>query len=150
MTTGLLFTHNRQELGHLESVKPFLLLLSSLKKLEFPKTDFLGLPSHTAMRLRNVFEVEIKERHEDSFLPLRGLNNLFPSGLAICKTSCSSVKSLSAADKRSDGKAGVQQGSLRLLAAGKSPAGLQDIESILKRIGKTSAGWWKGFVLSKE
>ncbi|KAJ7408049.1 hypothetical protein WISP_122966 [Willisornis vidua] len=121
------------------------------EKLHFPKADLLGLPSHTATSLRNVFEVDLKKRIENSFLPLCGLNNFFPHRLAICKTSSSSIKSLCAADdKCSDGKAGVQQGSLRLLAAGKFPAGLQDTESILKRISKTSAGWWESFVLSGE
>lgn len=134
----------------MESIKPFF-LLSRLKKLELPKTDLLGFPSHTATSLRNVFEVDLKERREDSFLPLCGLNNLSPQRLAICKTSSSSIKSLCAADdKRSDGKADVQQGSLRLLAACKFPAGLQDIETILKGVSTTSAGWWESFVLSEE
>lgn len=44
----------------------------------------------------------------------------------------------------------MQQGSPRLPAAGKSPAGLQDIESILKRLGKTSAGWRENFVLEEQ
>jgi len=120
-------------------------------KLEFPKTDLLGLPSHTAASLRNVFEVDLKERSEDSFVPLCDVNNLFPHGLATCKTHSSSAKSLCpAVDKHSGAKTGVQQGSPRLLAAAKSPAVLQDIESILKRICKTSAGWWESFVLSGE
>lgn len=137
-------------LGHCESAKHFY-LLSRLKKLRFPKTDLLGWPSHTATSLKNVFEVDLKKKLEDSFLPLRGLNKFFPHRLAICKTSSSSIKSLCAADdKCSDGKAGVQQRSLRLLAAGKFPAALQDTESILKRISKTLAGWWESFVLSEE
>lgn len=95
--------------------------------------------------------MDLKKRLEDSFLPLYGLNNFFPHRLAICKTSSSSIKRLCAADdKCSDGKAGVQQRSLRLPAAGKFPAALQDVESILKRISKTSAGWWESFVLSEE
>lgn len=44
----------------------------------------------------------------------------------------------------------MQQGSPRLLAAGKSPAGLQDIESILKRLSKTLAGWRENFVLEEQ
>lgn len=86
----------------------------------------LEWPSLTATGLKNVFEMDLKKRIEDSFLPLHGLNDIFPPRLAICKTSSSSTKSLCAADdKCGDGEAGVQQKSLRLLAAGKFPAALQ-------------------------
>lgn len=122
-------------LQHCESVEHFY-LLSRLKKLLFPKTNLLRLPSHTATRLKNVFEMDLKKRLKDSFLPIRGLN-IFPHRLAICKTSSSSIKSLCAADdKCSDGKAAVHQRSLRLLAAGKSPAALQG--NILRPSSKES------------
>lgn len=81
--------------------------------------------------------MDLKKRLEDSFRPLRGLNDIFPHRLAICKTSSSSIKSLCAVDdKCHDGKAGVHQGSLRLLAAGKFPAALQG--NILRASSKES------------
>lgn len=63
VTTRLLFTHTRMvdKCLDTESAENFY-VLSRLRKLLFPKTDLLGLPSHTATSVKNVFEMDLKKR----------------------------------------------------------------------------------------
>lgn len=119
-------------LGHCESAEHFY-LLSRLKKLLFPKKNLLELPSYTATSLKNVFEMDLKKRLEGSFLPLCGQSHTdWPFARQAPVPSKASVPQMMC----SDGKAGVQQSFLRLLAAEKFPAALQG--NILRASSKES------------